>query len=93
MARTQSSKLDELIRLSRERDVQLVALTAEVKDLKEQVETMAPTVKQVADAVTFAKVGRTFFRILIGAGAVCVPVLLWMTDRWHLIGQLFKRVP
>lgn len=93
MARTQSSKLDELIRLSRDRDVQLVALTAEVKDLKEQVETMAPTVKQVADAVTFAKVGRTFFRILIGAGAVCVLVLLWMTDRWHLIAQLFKRVP
>lgn len=93
MARTQNSKLDELIRLSRERDAQLAEMTDKLKDLTEKVEIMAPTVKQVADAVTFAKVGRTFFRILIGAGVVVVPVLLWITGRWHLITQLLKPVP
>lgn len=92
-ARSQNSKLDELIELSRERDRQIGELNTVVAGLAKKIEVMAPTVQQVADAVTFAKVGRTFFRILIGAGAVCVPVLLWMTGRLHLIAQLFKPVP
>ena len=79
-------KLDQLIELSHQRQ-------SEIQALSEQVADMAPTVKQVADAVTFAKVGRSVFRVMIGIGVVVAPVIYWMTDRWHVVGQLFKRVP
>lgn len=79
-------KLDELIRMSRARDEQ-------INKLATQVEDMAPTVQQVADALTFAKVGKSVFRVLIGVGVVAAPVVYWMQDRWHIIAQLFKRVP
>lgn len=77
-------KLDELIRLSHARDSQIQALS-------EQVSEMAPTVKQVADAVTFAKIGRSVFRVLIGVGVVVAPVVWFLQERWHIIAQLFKR--
>lgn len=77
-------KLDELIRLSRARDDQITKLAA-------QVEEMAPTVQQVADALTFAKVGKSVFRVLMGIGIVTAPVIYWFSDKWHIIGQLFKR--
>lgn len=77
-------KLDELIRLSRARDDQITKLAT-------QVEEMAPTVQRVADALTFAKVGKSVFRVLIGVGIVSAPVVYWLQDRWHIIGQLFKR--
>ncbi len=93
MTRTDSSrmdalerKLDTLIELSHDRERQIAALS-------EQVSEMAPTVKQVADAVTFAKIGRSVFRVLIGVGVVVAPVVWWLNDRWHVIGQLFKRAP
>jgi hypothetical protein len=90
--RSQDSKLDELLRLHRDQGRQMADLQAQVSSLSVQVKEMAPTVQQVADAVTFAKVGRTFFRFLMGAGIVIAPVLWWMADRWHLLAQLFKRV-
>lgn len=77
-------KLDELIRLSRARDDQITKLAT-------QVEEMAPTVRQVADALTFAKVGKSVFRVMIGVGVVSAPVVYWLSDKWHIIGQLFKR--
>lgn len=77
-------KLDELIRLSHERK-------AEISDLSDQVARMAPTVQQVADAVTFAKIGRSVFRVLIGVGVVVAPVVWFLQERWHIIAQLFKR--
>lgn len=77
-------KLDELIRLSHARDSQIQALS-------EQVAEMAPTVKAVADAVTFAKVGRSVFRVMIGVGAVVAPVIWWMDNKWAVILQLFRR--
>lgn len=79
-------KLDELIRLSRARDEQITKLAA-------QVEEMAPTVQQVADALTFAKVGKSVFRVLMGVGIVTAPVIYWLHDKWAVIGQLFKRAP
>lgn len=100
MARTQSSKLDELIRLSRERDAQIanlsaefVKLTATVAEQARQIAAMQPTVSAVAEQFTFAKVGKTYLRLLIGAGAVGAPVLFFMSDRWHLLAQFFKRIP
>jgi len=77
-------KLDELIRLSHARDIQLQALS-------EQVSEMAPTVKQVADAVTFAKIGRSVFRVLIGVGVIVAPVVWFAQEKWAIIVQLFKR--
>lgn len=79
-------KLDELIRLSHARDSQIQALS-------EQVSEMAPTVKQVADAVTFAKIGRSVFRVLVGVGMVVAPIVWWLDGKWSVIAQLFRRVP
>jgi len=90
---SESDKLDEILRLFRERDQQLSAMRDEVKALSGQVAEMAPIVQQVADAITFAKVGRTVFRFLIGIGIAAAPVMWWMADRWHIVGQLFKRAP
>jgi hypothetical protein len=77
-------KLDELIRLFRARDGDIANLTA-------QVEEMAPTVRQVADALTFAKVGKSVFRVLMGIGIVTAPLVYWLSDKWSIIAQLFKR--
>lgn len=79
-------KLDELIRLSRAREDQ-------ISKLSEQVKEMAPTVRQVADALTFAKVGKSVFRVLMGIGIVTTPIVYWLNDKWSIIGQLFKRAP
>jgi hypothetical protein len=86
-------KLDELIRLSRSRDEQLMNIVNRVEGLSTQVEEMAPTVQQVADALTFAKVGKSVFRVMMGVGIVTAPVVYWFHDKWSIIGQLFKRVP
>lgn len=77
-------KLDQLIELSHAREIQIQALS-------DQVSEMAPTVKQVADAVTFAKIGRSVFRVLIGVGVVVAPVVWFVQERWSIIAQLFKR--
>ena len=77
-------KLDDLIRLSHARDTQ-------IQDLSEQVSRMAPTVQQVADAVTFAKIGRSMFRVLVGTGVVVAPVVWFVQEKWTIISQLFRR--
>lgn len=77
-------KLDQLIELSHARETQL-------RDLSQQVSEMAPTVKAVADAVTFAKIGRSVFRVLIGVGVVVAPAVWWVNEKWAVIAQLFKR--
>lgn len=79
-------KLDLLIRLTEAQD-------EKIKGLTDKVGIMAPTVQQVADALTFTKVGKSVFRVTIGIGAVVAPVIWWMQDRWHIIGQLFRRIP
>jgi hypothetical protein len=77
-------KLDDLIRLSHARDTQ-------IQDLSEQVSRMAPTVQQVADAVTFAKIGRSMFRVLVGTGVVMAPIIWFVQEKWHILVQLFRR--
>ena len=77
-------KLDQLIELSHQRQHEIQALSLQVSE-------MAPTVKAVADAVTFAKIGRSVFRVTIGMGVLVAPVIWWMQDKWLIIGQLFKR--
>jgi hypothetical protein len=79
-------KLDQLIELSHARENQIQALS-------EQVSEMAPTVQAVADAVTFAKVGRSVFRVMIGMGVVVAPAVWIVQEKWHIISQLFRRVP
>lgn len=77
-------KLDQLIELSHQRQHEIQALSLQVSE-------MAPTVKAVADAVTFAKIGRSVFRVTIGMGVLVAPVIWWMQDKWLILGQLFKR--
>ncbi len=77
-------KLDQLIELSHQRQ-------HEIQALSDQVSEMAPTVKAVADAVTFAKIGRSVFRVMIGLGVIVAPLIWWVQDKWHILGQLFKR--
>ena len=93
MTSLETAKLDEILSLSRKRDDEITALRQQMTDLSDQVTNMAPVVQQVADAITFAKVGRTVFRFLIGIGLATAPVLWWRADRWHIFGQLFKRSP
>jgi len=77
-------KLDQLIELSHQRQHEIQALSAQVSE-------MAPTVKAVADAVTFAKIGRSVFRVTIGMGVLVAPVVWWMQDKWVILGQLFRK--
>lgn len=79
-------KLDLLIRLTEAQD-------EKIKGLTDKVGLMAPTVQQVADAVTFAKVGKSVFRVFMGVGIVVAPAMWWLNDKWSIIAQLFKRVP
>lgn len=77
-------KLDEILRLSLENKHHLDGVS-------QQVAAMQPAWEQVANALTFAKVGKSFFRWTIGAGMVIAPVVWWVSDRWSIISQLFKR--
>jgi hypothetical protein len=98
VARTHSSKLDELIRLSHAREGQIGALTDEVEKLRfvvaeqaKAIEAMKPTVDQVAAVFVFGRVGGVVWRVSFRVAVVIVPILWWMNDKWHLFGQLFKR--
>jgi len=104
VARTHASKLDELLRLSHEREGQLADLAGEVAQLRavvadqaKQIKAMKPTVDQVAAAVTFGRVGSRVavlaWRYSFRAGLLCVAIAWWMNDRWHLLGPLFRRTP
>ena len=100
MARTHANKLDELLRLSHEREGQLAELVGEVAQLRavvadqaKQIKAMKPIVDQVAAVFTFGRVGGFAWRYLIRVGIVCVAVAWWMNDRWHLLAPLFRRVP
>jgi hypothetical protein len=100
MARTHASKLDELIRLSREREEQIGALTEQVAKLTavvgeqaKQINAMQPTVDRVAEVITFGRIGGVIGRFSVRLAIICLPVLWWMNDKWHLLAQLFKRQP
>lgn len=84
-------KIDLILQLTREQDQRFDELQSKVNDLAGQVGRMAPTVAVVAEAVTAAKVGRTAFHVLIGTGIAVMPVYIWLTDRWHLVLDLFRR--
>lgn len=82
----QDRKLDLIIRLTEAQD-------GKIKGLTDQVSEMAPTVQQVADALTFAKVGKSVFRLFMAAGIIVAPVVYYLQDRWAIVWQLFKRIP
>lgn len=100
MTTRRPSKIDELLRLSREREAQLVDLTAQVSNLSvvvaqqsKQIAEMQPTHDQMVTLLTFGRVTGTLGRIGIRIGLVVLPIIWWMDGRWHLLGGLFKRVP
>lgn len=88
-----SEKIDHLIHLSEERGDKIEELTRQVERLSGEVSNMAPTVRQVAEAIAFARVGRTVFRFLIGLGVGAMGVIWWMEGKWYLFAALFKRTP
>lgn len=54
---------------------------------------MAPTVQIGENVITTAKTMNTVARWAAYTAPFVVAFFYWMADRWHLIGQLFKRVP
>lgn len=82
--RTQDAKLDTIIRLTEAQDEKIKALSA-------KVETMIPTVELGQKAITTASGLSWIGKRLLWASAGIVGFLCYMQDRWHLIGQLFRR--
>lgn len=84
LLKAQSEKLDLIIRLTEAQDEKFKALSA-------KVDSMAPTVelgqKVVATANGLSWVGKR----MLWAAAGVVAFLVYMSDRWHLVGQLFRR--
>lgn len=82
----QDEKLDEIKRL-------VDALVTESRKSSEEIAKMAPTVQHVSNLLTTAKVVGSFSRSSLWIAAFSLPIIYWMQDRWHLIAQLFKRLP
>ncbi|UQS95241.1 hypothetical protein Pam5_25 [Pseudanabaena phage Pam5] len=82
--RAQDAKLDTIIRLTEAQDERIKVLSA-------RVETMAPTVKAGEDVITTAKTIGVVGRWVLWFSTGLVAFLWYMADRWHLVGQLFKR--
>lgn len=81
---SQDEKLDIIIRLTQAQD-------EKIKGLTEKVGVMAPTVEHVANVVTTARVVGSIGRISLWIAPIVVAIFYWMHDRWHIIGQLFRR--
>jgi hypothetical protein len=82
--RAQDAKLDTIIRLTEAQD-------EKIKLLSSKVETMAPTVELGQKVITTAN-GLSWLGARIATVAVAlVAFFVFMSDRWHLVGQLFKR--
>lgn len=82
----QDRKLDIIIRLTEGQD-------EKIKGLTDKVGKMAPTVEHVANIVTTARVVGGLGRKSLWFAAGAVTVGYWLSDKWGIIGQLFKRVP
>jgi hypothetical protein len=82
--KTQDAKLDLIIRLTEAQDEKFKALS-------EKVEKMAPTVDLGQKVITTAN-GLTWLGTRLATIAVAlVAFFVFMSDRWHLVGQLFRK--
>lgn len=82
----QDRKLDLIIALTEAQD-------DKIKGLTDKVGKMAPTVEHVAAVVTTARVVGSIGRTSLWVAAAILPAAYWLSDKWHIIGQLFRRAP
>lgn len=89
--KSQDGKLDHIIQLTEAQDVKIEVLTTDMGVVSQKVDTMAPTVKIGENVITTAKTMNSVARWAAWTSPIIVAFFYWMADRWHLIGQLFKR--
>lgn len=77
-------KIDQVIELCHQ-------LQHENKTLTEKVEKMAPTVELGQKAISTAGALGWLGKRILWASAGLVGFMFYMQDRWHLVGQLFRR--
>lgn len=80
----QDEKLDLIIRLTEAQDEKIKGLTSEMARI-------APTVKVGEDVFTTARTIGSFTKWMMWLATGFVAFMVYMQDRWHLVGQLFKR--
>lgn len=77
-------KLDTIIRLTEAQD-------EKIKTLTERVETMAPTVKAGEEVFSTARHISAFAKWSLWVATGFIAFMVYMADRWHLVGQLFRK--
>jgi hypothetical protein len=77
-------KLDTIIRLTEAQD-------EKIKTLTERVETMAPTVKAGEEVFSTARHISAFAKWSLWVATGFIAFLVYMADRWHVVGQLFRK--
>lgn len=82
--RTQDAKLDTIIRLTEAQD-------EKIKTLADRVETMAPTVKAGEEVFSTARHISAFAKWSLWVATGFIAFMVYMADRWHVVGQLFRK--
>lgn len=77
-------KLDTIIRLTEAQD-------EKIKTLTDRVETMAPTVKAGEEVFSTARHISAFAKWSLWVATGFIAFLVYMADRWHVVGQLFRK--
>jgi hypothetical protein len=77
-------KLDTIIRLTEAQD-------EKIKTLTERVETMAPTVKAGEEVFSTARHISAFAKWSLWVATGFIAFMVYMADRWHVVGQLFRK--
>ena len=77
-------KLDTIIRLTEAQD-------EKIKTLTERVATMAPTVKAGEEVFSTARHISAFAKWSLWVATGFIAFMVYMADRWHVVGQLFRK--
>ena len=89
----QDRKLDILIKLTEGQNDKIRAIADVQASQGKRLEEMAPTVKMGDDVRAAGRVIGTVSKWGMWSAPFAVAFIYWMSERWHLIGQLFKRIP
>lgn len=81
----QDEKLDLIIRLTEAQDEKIKGITNEMTRI-------APTVKAGEEVFTTARTIGSLTRWVMWLATGFVAFMFYMQDRWHLVGQFFRRV-
>mgnify|MGYP001810038243 CR=1 FL=1 len=82
--RTQDEKLDKIIRLTEAQDEKIKGLTNEMARI-------APTVKAGEEVFSTARNIGGIAKWTFWFATCLVAFLVYMADRWHVVGQLFRK--